>query len=137
MAVINRTAVSLRFRGDELQPEEISVVLGCQPDLSALKGGTWRSPKNVDRISKTGMWHKSAARRAPGDLDGQVAELLASMTDDLAVWQRLTTQFSADVFCGLFLNETNQGLGLNPTTLLALGARGLELALDVYCTPKN
>ncbi len=78
------------------------------------------------------MWHKGVARRSPGDLDGQVSELLALMTDDLAAWQQLTTQFSADIFCGLFLDETNQGIVLNPLTLLALGARGLKLGLDIY-----
>ena len=132
MAVINETAVTLRIWGDELQPEEISVALGCQPDTSASKGGTWRLPRGVERVSEIGMWHKRAARRAPGDLDEQVAELLAPMTDNVAVWQRLTTQFTADVFCGLFLNETNQGIGLDPPTLFALGARGLKLELDVY-----
>jgi len=118
--------------GDELQPDEISMLLGCQPDVSAPKDGTWRTPRGVERITRTGMWHKGVARRSPGDLDGQVSELLALMTDDLAAWQQLTTQFSADIFCGLFLDETNQGIVLNPLTLLALGARGLKLGLDIY-----
>lgn len=78
------------------------------------------------------MWHKAVARRLPGDLDGQVAELLALMTSDLAVWRQLTMDFSADVFCGLFLGESNQGLALGPATLLALGERSLGLDLDVY-----
>lgn len=80
MAVISRTAVSLRFMGDELRPEEVSMVLGCQADGGASKGGAWRTPKGVERIARTGMWHKGVARRSPGDLDGQVIELLALMT---------------------------------------------------------
>ena len=134
MAVISRTSIALRLRGDELRPGEISAALGCQPDLSAPKDGACRSHPNQasERISKTGMWHKRVARRSPGDLDGQIVELFASMTGDLAVWQRLTTRFHADVFCGLFLDEANQGIELRPETLIALGARGLKLSLDVY-----
>ncbi len=137
MAIINKTTVSLRFRGDELQPEEISTMLSCQPDLSAPRNGTLRDRRGVGRVSETGIWHKSVARRSPGNLDEQVAEFLALVTDDLAVWQRLTTQFRADIFSGLFMDEHNQGLSISPETLLALGARGLELGVDVYCVPKT
>jgi hypothetical protein len=69
----------------------------------------------------------SAGRRTPGDLDSQIAELLAGMTDDLAVWQRLTSVYQADIFCGLFLEQENEGISLSPTTLQLLGERGIEL----------
>ncbi|TWI36168.1 hypothetical protein IQ26_03122 [Mesorhizobium tianshanense] len=36
------------------------------------------------------------------------------------------------MFCGVWLNEENQGLGLAPQTLLMLGERGIELDLDIY-----
>ena len=48
-------------------------------------GGTWHTRDGTERIASTGMWDKAVARRLPGDLDGQVAELLALMTSDLAV----------------------------------------------------
>ncbi len=132
MAVIARTAASLRFRGDGLQPETIGTLLCCRPDTSATAGGLLRTASGAGRIARTGLWTRSVARRAPGDLDAQVAELLALATGDLAVWRRLTEEFEAHVFCGLFLEEHNQGLALAPATLFALGARGLGLELDVY-----
>ena len=132
MAGISTTAVTLRFRGDKLQPEELSLLLGCLPDASAPAGGSSPAPDGAERIATTGMWHKTVARRSPGDLDGQVAELLALVTADLVVWRGLTMKFRADVFCGLFLDEHNQGLTLSPSTLLALGERGLKLDLDIY-----
>jgi hypothetical protein len=61
-----------------------------------------------------------------------VTQLLSGLTTDMAVWNALSTRFQADVFCGLFLQEGNQGLSLSPSTLIALGRRGLPLALDVY-----
>ena len=73
----------------------------------------------------------------PRDLDSQIAELLAGMTDDLAVWQRLTSVYHADIFCGLFLEQENEGISLSPTTLQLLGERGIELALDIYAPDED
>jgi hypothetical protein len=61
-----------------------------------------------------------------------MAEILAGMTNDLAVWQRLTSVYQADVFCGLFLEQKNQGISVSPQTLQLLGERGIELGLDIY-----
>jgi hypothetical protein len=54
------------------------------------------------------------------------------LTEDLAVWEELTTRFSADLFCGLFMREGNEGLSLSPETMQALGSRRLLLGLDIY-----
>jgi hypothetical protein len=72
------------------------------------------------------------ARCVPGDLDGQIAGLLAGTTEDLAVWQRLTSAYDADIFCGLFLEEGNEGISLSPQTLRLLGERGIKLDFDIY-----
>ena len=61
-----------------------------------------------------------------------MAVLLTHLTDDLAIWRSLTVRFRADIFCGLFLNEMNEGLDLQPSTLLAMGVRNLALGLDIY-----
>ena len=58
--------------------------------------------------------------------------MLDGLTADLAVWQELTTRFRADVFCGLFMDESNEGQSLSPHTLKALGERNLMLDLDIY-----
>jgi hypothetical protein len=65
-------------------------------------------------------------------LNGQVAELFATLTTDLPVWNALSRRFQADVFCGLFLNEANEGIILSPETLTAIGLRGLSLNMDIY-----
>jgi hypothetical protein len=35
-------------------------------------------------------------------------------------------------FCGLFLDEMNEGISLSPDTLAAIGSRGLSSGLDIY-----
>lgn len=50
----------------------------------------------------------------------------------MAVWERLTSSFEADIFCGLFLESMNEGLEISPQTLLAIGQRSFTLGFDIY-----
>jgi hypothetical protein len=132
MTELNKTAASLRFFGDDLDPEEITRRLGGQPTVGVRKGGIWLTSLGREKTAYKGQWRLTVERRSPGDLDGQVAELFAPLTTDLAVWHDLSSRFQADVFCGLFLNEFNEGISLSPETLSAVGLRGLSLDMDIY-----
>ena len=132
MGELHKTAASLRFFGDDLDPEEITRRLGGTPTVGVRKGGIWLTSRGAEKTAQRGQWRVTVEQRSPGDLDAQVAELLTPLTADLAVWNDLTHRFKADVFCGLFLNEFNEGLCLSPETLKALGLRGLSLDLDIY-----
>lgn len=132
MGKLHKTAASLRFFGDDLDPEEITRRLGGAPTVGVSKGSIWLTSSGAEKTARRGQWRVSVERLSPGDLDGQVAELLTPLTTDLAVWNDLTRRYEANVFCGLFLNEFNEGLSLSPETLEALGLRGLSLDLDIY-----
>lgn len=132
MGELHKTAASLRFFGDDLDPEEITRRLGGAPTVGVRKGGIWLTSSGAEKTSPRGQWRITAERRSPGDLDAQVAELLTPLSTDFAAWNDLTRRFRADVFCGLFLEEFNEGVSLSPETLKALGLRGLTLNLDIY-----
>lgn len=132
MGTVSRTVATLRFFGDDLLPDEITSRLGRAPSKSETKGDEWKRPNGIIRIARWGSWRLEAADREPGNLDAQVAELLSELSDDLTVWADLTTRFRADVFCGLFLDEGNEGISLAPQTLAMLGARNLKVGLDIY-----
>jgi len=89
-----RAFATLRFAGDELEPDEISRVIREQPTRAYRKGQTYRSgPYGPDVTGRTGVWyfstrkkiqskdladHFSALERliAPfGDQDGRLKEL--------------------------------------------------------------
>jgi hypothetical protein len=124
--------MSLRFFGDDLDPDEITARLGCQPSVGVRKDGIWLTKNGTERVARTGSWRLKAADRTPGDLDAQVAELLGLLCDDLSVWLELTERFKADIFCGLFMQESNEGIGLSALTMKELSARGLLIGFDVY-----
>jgi hypothetical protein len=135
MTVLARSAASLRFFGDDLVPDEVSALLGALPTNCEIKGGQ-SQPNAGGRTftARTGSWRLRVDDRRPGDLDGQILELLGKLTSDLGVWRELAERFRVDVFCGLFLDEGNEGISLAPSTLHALGERGILLDFDIYRT---
>jgi len=133
MAALNRTAASLRIFGDDLEPMEITSLLGCEPSAGERKGQELigKSTGKV-RIAKTGSWRLSANKQSPGNLDAQVEEILSKLSPDLSVWHVVTGRFRADLFCGLFLESPIEGISISAASLAALGNRGIELGLDIY-----
>jgi hypothetical protein len=131
MGSISRTVATLRFFGDDLQPDEITEALCRPPTESTVKGAEWTTPSGRHRVANKGSWRLCAQDREPGDLDGQIEELLSGLTEDLSIWADLAERFRADVFCGLFLDDFNEGISLSPRTLELLGSRHLLLDLDI------
>lgn len=133
MAVLSKTVVCLRVMGDDLEPEEISKVLGCKPTRQMIKGEPFSWNKQGEpRIAKTGMWRIEAEDKLPGDLDSQVSEILARLSEDTKVWRSLSKRYDIDLFCGLFMESSMAGISLSSESMLALGQRGIEIDFDMY-----
>lgn len=132
MAELNETVATLRFFGDELDPDELTRLLRSAPTKGAKKGGVWCTGNGTEKIAKSGFWRLDTADRSPGDLDTQIAELFKNLSPDLSVWADLSQRYKADIFCGLFLKYTNEGISLQPSTLAAVGSRGLIFSFDIY-----
>lgn len=132
MGTIDHSVATLRLFGDDLVPEEISALLCANPTAAFRKGQTINGhvTGNV-RIAKTGSWRLSAADREPENLEAQIFEILDQLTQDLGVWKSLS-RFQPDLFCGIFMGSSNDGLPLSAKALLALGQRGVALRLDIY-----
>ncbi|WP_234082895.1 DUF4279 domain-containing protein [Azonexus sp. R2A61] len=136
MAHLARSVASLRIAGDELVPEEVSLLLGAQPTHAQRKGQELPSKAGV-RIASFGHWRLHAIETEPENLDAQVAEILGQLTSNLDVWQSLTSRYRVDLFCGWFMEGSNEGVCISPLTLQALGERGIELGLDIYAPDTN
>jgi hypothetical protein len=133
MAQVQRSVVSLRISSDDLIPDEITRLLGATPTHTQIKGEKIVGKKTGHvRIAKFGMWRLSASDREPEDMDGQIREILSQTNSDLSVWRSIAQKHEIDLFCGLFLRVSNEGMTLSPESLSALGERGIELGLDIY-----
>jgi len=133
MAELARSAAGLRIFGEDLDPEEITRLLGKAPTRSRRRGRPWFAPNGQPLgISPIGAWHVSAPRVEPGDLDAQIAAILDGLPEDPALWRDLCARYKIDLFCGLFMDGGNEGLRLSPQTLAGLSSRGIPLELDIY-----
>lgn len=127
---IERSKASLRVVGADLDPDEISRLLGCLPTrtrASAASAGSGAAP-----ASAPNLWILRAEAASPENLDGQIKALLDRLTQDLSVWTQLAERFELELFCGLFMSHDNQGLGLSVTSLEALACRRIRLGMDIY-----
>lgn len=132
MARVHRTVVSIGFYGDDLDPTELTTRLGAPPTRSFRQGDNLARETGVVRPARTGAWILEAQGAEWDDLGSQISGALGGLTDDLSVWTNLAGRYEARVFCGLFMEATNEGLRLKPETLKAVSARGLYLDLDLY-----
>jgi hypothetical protein len=87
MGPIQKSKATLRISGDDLEPEEITRILGTLPTRARAKGKVWVTADTDRQFSAkahTGQWHLETSVREPADLDGQVQSSSAS-------WRRILT----------------------------------------------
>jgi hypothetical protein len=132
MGELRESSALLGFYGDDLDPEEITALMGVEPTVGVKKGDKWLTSRGGEKIAYTGSWRLKAERRHPADLDGQIDTLISLLPNDLSVWRHLSARFRGVVLCGLWLETYNDGVELSAATLSAMGERGLLLDLDIY-----
>jgi hypothetical protein len=122
---VDECSLLLRFFGDGLDPDAITALLGVPPTRSQRKG----ERKNL--LQDTGVWLLEC-ERTTDTADNQIKLLLSDLADDLAVWQRLSDTYSAEIKCHLFLQRWTRGAIFAAETLAELAARKLRLHVEVY-----
>lgn len=132
MGILHKSAASLGFYGDDLDPAEITDRLGGVPSLGVSKGATWLTASGAEKIAYTGSWRLKVNREEPENLDYQINRLLDGLSDDLSAWRSFAKRYRGRIFCGLFMESGNEGLTLQPETLVRVGERGLVIDLDIY-----
>jgi hypothetical protein len=132
LSQIHHSAACLRIFGDNLEPDEITQVLGCLPTIAQRTGEVIRYQSGRERVVKCGNWRLKAERAEPEDINAQVRWLLSQVELDLSVWKSLAGKFDVDVFCGLFMQGSNDGMSLAPDVMALMGERGIHLELDIY-----
>ena len=107
--------VTAKVRGESVDKKEVARLLGCESDQDKFR-----------------HWSLNAPDREEADLDAQVEWILSRVTSDLEIWKKVAADYRLDIFCALYLERWNRGTALTAKTMTALGARGIELGLDIY-----
>lgn len=132
MAQVQRTTITLRFNGDALNPQELTERLGAVPTRSFAKGATLPSHDGAERVAKTGHWRLTLEADAPDDFETLTARLFNQLTPDGDAWLGLSQRFAGELFVGLFLGSSNEGVPISSATLAGIAAKGLGLGFDIY-----
>ena len=120
MAETNHAVAALRVSGSGLVFDEVSSLLGHAPTTTRrLKAGVM-------------VWVLEAAETQLQSFDQQIAELLGKVTSDLLVWRTLHERFDVNIYCGWFMDKTNEGISVSSATLQTLSQRGIPLGLEIY-----
>ena len=133
MGIVERNSVGLTFHGVELDPTEITRLLGCAPTKSEKKGDAILSRKlKIIRYAKQGYWSLEPDLPRSAEIEAKIVNILDKVTADLDIWSLINQKYSSRIFCGLFLDSSNEGFGLSPETLKQLADRGLKIEFDIY-----
>jgi Domain of unknown function (DUF4279) len=128
---IDEVSVSLRVVAPDLEPSDVTALLGVEPTFAARKGDRRRSG-STEVVQRTGIWIFALPESREWELANAIRTLLARLPEELLVWERLRAQAETDVFCGLHLDRWNRGVELPPELLRQLADRRLSLGLDIY-----
>jgi len=126
-------SVTLRFFGDDLDPTDVSRILGAEPTISRRKGD--RIPDG--RIAETGSWLLSAEPMSRASLEAQIDSLFARLSPEAGLWRPLALKYRGDLFCGLWSLEWNCGAEMSSELVQRVAARGLRLSFDIYFVDRN
>ncbi|MDK8187889.1 MULTISPECIES: DUF4279 domain-containing protein [Sphingomonas] len=129
---LHRAIVSVLIDGDDLQPSEITTLLGQAPRLGVSKGQSFTTSHGQQTVAATGLWQYGAAWEFEPDLNQQIGLVLSSLTSDLSAWTEVTRRYNCYVAIGGYFHDWTGGLTLEPGTLQLLAERNLAIDLDLY-----
>jgi hypothetical protein len=133
-------SITLRIRSESLVPEDVTKVMGCDPDESQQKGKpVLRKDGTVMRIARFGAWGLTLKSKDTDEWDCAEAIMLVlrRLPSAVRIWRRLTKQYDVDILVGLSMSSKNKGFGLSPAVMKYLGDRGIEAGFDIYYDGKE
>lgn len=128
-------AVGFRVMGHDLEPEEVSRLLGLEPTESHKRGDAriGRSGRHYSDYSE-GLWAWRPGVSETAPLSEHLLALLGVLEPKAATLKRLRKLGQRmDVFIGLFGPDSNFEFALSADLLERMGRLGIDLEFDVYC----
>ncbi len=125
MTAIDRSIASLRFVGEDLNPDDLLKSLEFSSSDELAKP-TIKNRGNVTILSVSYIESDSS------ELETKILFILSRFTKNITVWKEISEKCKGDIFCGLFLDGWNRGFELSRNLLNELSERNLALGFDIY-----
>jgi uncharacterized protein DUF4279 len=124
--VVDETDVCLGVYGDDLDPDQVTVMLGCEPTSSHRKGD--RTKRGI--VRRRGAWLLSS--KGTADPEELTCKLLDRLPKDERTWARLAKEYEVQLRFGLFLQRWNRGLDFTPQLVARMAKLHARIIFDVY-----
>lgn len=126
---ISESRVALLVYADEIDLDELTQKIGCEPTTALRKGEKDKNhPKRP--AAQTGKWFLEAPRDL--EFEQQVQYLFDRTTSDAVVWRNLISSHKIPLSCGIFLNSWNEVLSFSKQMISELAKRCWEVHFDIY-----
>lgn len=132
MPALEKAVAALRVFGDDVDPKELTRLLGCSCTHGWVKGHKYTTSSGAVVIKNTGGWILEAEPAENADFDGQISRLLGSINASEDGWAAIKTRFKVDILCGWFMLETSEEITVSPQTMRLLSERNILLSVCLY-----
>ncbi|MCA1788820.1 MAG: DUF4279 domain-containing protein [Thioalkalivibrio sp.] len=127
--------LSLSLTSENLAPADITLLLGCEPDVWWQKGDRLgREAGGVQYVRRFGIWGIEARPGSTDEWDCEVAmmDLLKRVPSDVVLWRELAKRYEIRAKFAVHMASKNEAFELSPDTLVYLGERQMVVEIDVY-----
>ena len=128
--LVDQSSVSLCLYGEDLDPNEVSSVLGVPGDRMHRRGDKRREGTSPFQKGAWAILEEGSAPLGPEELLERIAERVPT---DPAIWAGLGRRFDLQVRFGIHQSEWNRGFDLSQKSVRFLERIGASLVFDIYC----
>jgi len=126
--LVDECRLTLGIHGEDLDPDEISRLLGCAPTTSHRRGDERRSGPPWPK----GDWLLAVEAKSPTGPDDLVHLLMARLPEDPDIWANLRKRFRLQLSFGIFSNHWNRGFELSADAVHRINSLGAGVGFDIY-----
>lgn len=126
---VDECGVCLAIYGVDLDPEEVSRELGCEP-THAHRRGDKQGPRSPG--FKQGAWVLEVRGFPPRTADILLEEILQKVPADPALWSELGKKYDVQLRFGIHMSGWNKGLSLSSRLIERLSHLNASLEFDIY-----
>ena len=130
--------VSLILRGECLDPEQVTSMLGTAGSKMRKKGDKWRTSTNHEVTAKIGLWALDASRDSISVSD-QLSWLRQKLSSATCSPSCVSGVQDAEIYVFIALGENDSdgdySFYLTPDDLAWITSLGTKISFDVACVP--
>ena len=131
---VDELSASLAVYGEDLEPGDVTNLLGIEPTFS-FRRGYRRRPTSVP-APRGGWFLKMRAVDHP-DPGALIGTLLSKLPADREIWGQLNARFKVQLRVAIHMQGWNKGFGIDPASVARLATTGAEVVFDVYAYGDN